>query len=134
MAVFSVFTRSTHSVTKTAMKFETIQFHVDSQVARVVLSRPPMNVINIPMMDEIDRAWTIIEEGPASLVVFSGDGKKAFSAGVDIADHSPDRVHKMRGHFHRVIHRIYDSDRISIAAICGETLGGAANWRWPVIL
>ena len=127
VAAFSVFTPLTRSVTNTAMTFETIQLQLDSHVARIVLCRPPLNVINIPMMEEMDRAWTAIEESPASLVVLSGDGEKAFSAGVDIADHAPARVREMLERFHHVIRRIYDSDCISIAAIHGQTLGGAAE-------
>ncbi len=109
------------------MTFETIKLQLDSRTARIVLCRPPLNVINIPMMEEIDRAWTAIEESPANLVVLSGAGGKGFSAGVDIADHAPARVQEMLERFHHVIRRIYYSARISIAAIHGHTLGGAAE-------
>ena len=109
------------------MIFETIQLQLHSRVARIVLCRPPLNVINVPMMEEMDRAWTAIEESSASLVVLSGDGEKAFSAGVDIPDHAPDRVQEMLERFHHIIRRIYHSDCISIAATHGHTLGGAAE-------
>ncbi len=109
------------------MGYETIRFHPGPRTSTIVLDRPPLNVINITMMEELDQAWQEIEQRESPLVLLSGHGAKAFSAGVDIADHTPERVREMLGKFHRTIRRIYDSDRISVAVIHGHTLGGAAE-------
>lgn len=109
------------------MGFKSIQLQIDSRIARLALLRPPLNVIDLSMMEEMDRAWTVIEESEANLVVLSGKSDNAFSAGVDIADHTVERVQGMLQCFHKVIRRIYSSDLISIAAIHGHTLGGGAE-------
>ena len=59
--------------------------------------------------------------------MISGAGDRAFSAGVDVADHAPDKIETILEAFHRVILRIRRSDCIAIAAIHGYTLGGGAE-------
>jgi cyclohexa-1,5-dienecarbonyl-CoA hydratase len=109
------------------MGYDTIRFLPGPGVSKIVLDRPPLNVLNLAMMAELDRAWNELDDLESPVVIISGHGEKSFSAGVDIADHTPDRVGEMLEKFHGTICRIYDSDRISIAAIHGHTLGGAAE-------
>jgi cyclohexa-1,5-dienecarbonyl-CoA hydratase len=109
------------------MDFETIQFFPGPRVTSVVLNRPPLNIINIRMIDEISAALDEIEDLDARVVVFSAAGERAFSAGVDVADHVPARVETMLRKFHDVLDRIYRSDCVTIAAVHGHTLGGGAE-------
>jgi cyclohexa-1,5-dienecarbonyl-CoA hydratase len=109
------------------MSYKTIQFHPGPRVTTIVLNRPPLNVINLEMMDELNAAWDEIEAMESQVIVISGAGERAFSAGVDVADHVPDRLSSMLSKFHRLIRRIFESDRITIAAIHGHTLGGGAE-------
>ena len=106
------------------MAYSTIQFHPGPRVATIVLDRPPLNIINLAMMDELNAVWDEIDELEAQVVVITGAGDRAFSAGVDVADHVPERVAPMLEKLHRVIRRIFESDRITIAAVHGHTLGG----------
>jgi enoyl-CoA hydratase len=71
------------------MSFSTIQLHPGPRVASVVLNRPPLNIINLEMMEELNAAWDEIKDLGAQVVVISGAGSQAFSAGVDVADHVP---------------------------------------------
>ena len=96
-------------------------------MASIVLNRPPLNIIHLEMMDELNSAWREIEDIKAQVVVISGAGDRAFSAGVEVADHLPDKVKPMITKFHRVLRQIRESDCISIAAIHGHTLGGGAE-------
>ncbi len=109
------------------MNFSTIQFHPGPRVASIVLNRPPMNVINIEMMEELRAAWNEVEGLKAQVVVISGAGDQAFSAGVDVADHAPKKVERMLSKFHKIIRTIYETDRATIAAIHGHTLGGGSE-------
>jgi len=109
------------------VEFETIQFHPGPRVASIILNRPPLNIINLKMMDELTAAWDEIDALGSQVVVFSGAGEKAFSAGVDVADHVPERIESMLSKFHGLIRRIFESDRITISAIHGHTLGGGAE-------
>src|SRR4051794_10623599 len=109
------------------MSFSTIQFYPGPRVATMVLDRPPLNVINLDMLDEMDTAWAEVEDLKTHVVVISGAGDRAFSAGVDVEDHAPGKIETMLERFHHFILRIRKSDCVSIAAIHGHTLGGGAE-------
>ena len=109
------------------MSFSTVQFYPGPRVATIVLDRPPLNVINVQMLDELAAAWLEVEDLKSQVVVISGAGDSAFSAGVDVADHAPGKIEIILEQFHRFILRIRRSDCVSIAAIHGHTLGGGAE-------
>src|SRR5258708_7411715 len=64
-------------------------------VARIVLRHAPLNVIDIAMMEELAGALAEAEaRSDISVVVLVGEGKD-FSAGVEVAAHTPDKVEEM---------------------------------------
>jgi cyclohexa-1,5-dienecarbonyl-CoA hydratase len=100
---------------------------VNGSVARIMLRNPPLNVIDIPMMEELGRALAEIEARPeVSVVVFGGSGA-TFSAGVHVADHACDKVEEMLGKFHAVIRALVSTKKVTIAAVRGHCLGGGAE-------
>ena len=100
---------------------------VSASVARLVLRNPPLNVIDIPMMEELAQALAEIEaRADVSVVVLSGEGR-AFSAGVDVAAHTPDKVEAMLLKFHAVIRALVASKKVTVAAVHGHCLGGGAE-------
>jgi len=110
--------------TKTAT--ESVRFTRDGRVARIMLDRPPLNVMDIPLLHELGRA---VHHATAEcdIVVFQGAGPKGFSAGVEVADHTPDRIGEMLSAFHGVFRQLWRADCISIAAVHGHCLGGGAE-------
>jgi cyclohexa-1,5-dienecarbonyl-CoA hydratase len=107
--------------------YKTITLEVLPPVARLQLNNPPQNVITIAMMEELAAALAEVEARPeTSVIVFSG-GTKAFSAGVDVAAHTPDKVREMLSKFHAVIRAIVNSKKITLAEVCGNCLGGGAE-------
>ena len=109
------------------MAYGTIQFFPGPRVSSIVLNRPPLNIINREMLDELNEAWTEVEQLGSQVSVFTGAGDRAFSAGVDVADHAVDRIKPTLKEFHRLVRRICDSKCIAVAAIHGHTLGGGAE-------
>ena len=96
-------------------------------IAHITLHNPPLNVIDIPMMEELTRTLAEIEaRSDISVIVLSGEGK-AFSAGVDVAAHTPDKVEEMLNKFHGVIRALVASRKVIIAAVHGHCLGGGAE-------
>ncbi len=93
-------------------------------VARVTLNRPPLNVIDIPLMRELRSALEAVTADREAKVVVVGAEGKAFSAGVDIKDHTPDRVDEMLREFHAVIRTLWASPAPTVAAVRGSALGG----------
>jgi len=112
---------------QTSTKFSRVTLSYHPPVAHVSLQNPPLNVIDIAMMEEMAEALVEIEARPDVLViVFAGSGKH-FSAGVDIAAHTADKVEAMLAKFHAVIHLLVSSKKVSIAAVHGHCLGGGAE-------
>ena len=104
-----------------------LALQIVSPVARISLRNPPLNVIDIPMMEELVETLAGIETQPEiSVIVLSGEGK-AFSAGVDVAAHTPDKVEGMLAKFHAVIRALVATKKVTIASVHGHCLGGGAE-------
>ncbi len=108
-------------------KLARLAIDITSPAARILLRHAPLNVIDIAMMEELARALADIEvRSDVSTVVLSGEGN-IFSAGVDVAAHTPDKIEEMLLTFHGVIRALVATKKITIAAICGHCLGGGAE-------
>src|ERR1700722_13384114 len=102
--------------------FTRIAVELTPPAARIVLSNPPLNVIDVPMMEELRATLEQIESRPEiSIIVFAGS-ERAFSSGVDIAAHTPDKVRDMLTAFHSVIRSIVGSRKLTIASVCRHCL------------
>jgi cyclohexa-1,5-dienecarbonyl-CoA hydratase len=108
-------------------KFSRITLDWQPPVVRIVLNNPPLNVIDIPMMDELAEALTEIEARIDISVVIIRGSQRAFSGGVDVSAHTPDKVEQMLTKFHGVIRTLVASKKVTIAAVHGHCLGGGAE-------
>jgi cyclohexa-1,5-dienecarbonyl-CoA hydratase len=109
----------------TATKRITIQ--VTGRLARIAFAHPPLNVLDLQMMGELLEAVQAIEQrDEIALVVLSGD-ERAFSAGVDVAIHTPDKIPAMLQKFHGLINALARLRKITIAEVRGACLGGGAE-------
>ncbi len=99
----------------------------ENGAARVVLDRPPLNVMNIAMMREIHAALDGLRSRmDVKLVVIDHQGK-AFSAGVDIKDHTADRVEEMIHVFHGLFRLLIAIEQPTVAVVRGAALGGGCE-------
>ena len=95
--------------------------------ARVTLNNPPLNVIDIAMMEELRAALEQLEIRPEiSVIVFAG-AENAFSAGVDVAAHTPEQVREMLALFHSVIRSVVSASKLTVASVRRHCLGGGAE-------
>jgi len=96
-------------------------------IARIQLAHGQQNVIDIEMMDELRAALAELEaRTDISAIVFSG-GEKAFSAGVDIPAHTRDKVAGMLEKFHALVRALVASQKVLVAEVRGNCLGGGAE-------
>jgi cyclohexa-1,5-dienecarbonyl-CoA hydratase len=110
-----------------ASQFERIRLETSGPIVRIELRRAPLNVIDIPMMEELARVLGEIEAAPDVFVIVLSGAGKAFSAGVDVAAHTPDKVEEMLRKFHSVIRALVATKKVTIAAVHGHCLGGGAE-------
>jgi len=102
---------------------ETVHMRVQHRTAWITLDRPPLNILNVSMMELLDAA---LERAlpKSDILIFQGAGVKAFCSGADVADHAPKRVGKMLSAFHAVFRRLAAAECLTIAAVHGYCLGG----------
>jgi cyclohexa-1,5-dienecarbonyl-CoA hydratase len=103
-----------------------VRVALDHRVATVLLDRPPLNVMNIAMMDELHAAIAGVANG-CDVLILRGAGERAFSAGAEIADHAPGRVGDMLRAFHRVFVELWRGKMVTIAEVHGHCLGGGCE-------
>ncbi len=109
------------------MSFQHIRSELADGVGTITLNRPPVNILNIEMMEEINRALREFkgEEG-LKVLLFRAEGK-AFSAGVDVGEHMGDMVKGMIETFHGMFRLMDEVQAPSIAVVKGSALGGGCE-------
>jgi len=112
----------------TQKKFKNIVFETKESNAFLTINRPPLNILNISVMEEINEVLTsLVGNREIKVLVISSSGEKAFSAGVDVADHTEDKVEKMLQVFHDIFRNLSKLDQVTVAALKGLTLGGGCE-------
>ncbi len=105
----------------------TIMLDITQGVALVTLNRPPLNVLTLEMIRELDKVLsTVAEQSRLKAMVLAANGK-AFCAGVDVADHTPDRVKPMIREFGQLFTRLRTLPMPAIAVVQGAALGGGCE-------
>ncbi len=107
----------------TTKTYDFIQCAVNDGIATITLDQAPVNVLDIPMMTELNAALDDITSQDVAVILFNATNK-AFCAGVDVSDHEEDKVNEMVKQFHGIFRRLAASDALSIAAVNGAALGG----------
>lgn len=108
-----------------AMTTETVHLDRRGRVAHLVLDRPPLNVLDLATLAQLEEAARELRaQDDLHVVVVRGAGGRAFSAGVAIEDHTGEKIASMLGRFHAALLQIYQLDAVTIAAVDGHCLGG----------
>ena len=109
------------------MEYKNITVNVNAGIGEIIFNRPPLNVLNIEMMKEINDALINFVSNPdLKVVVFTGSGK-AFSAGVDVSEHTKEKVNEMISVFHEIFNNLNKISVPTIAAVNGAALGGGCE-------
>jgi cyclohexa-1,5-dienecarbonyl-CoA hydratase len=109
------------------MAYQHIEAAMKDGLGVITLNRPPVNVMNIAMMEEINgvlEAW--LGQKDLKVLLFNAENK-CFSAGVDVGEHMGDLAPRMIGVFHRMF-RLLSAYRVPTAAsVFGSCLGGGCE-------
>jgi len=96
-------------------------------VGRIVMNHPPLNVLDNGMMEAFNDILAGMMENRDLAAIVIGAKGKAFSAGVDVADHTPEKVGDMIRLFHGIFRKLAKTDAVTIAAVGGAALGGGCE-------
>jgi len=107
--------------------FRSIRYCEQDDVARLTLARPPLNIMTLDMMAEMNEALERAARRPGlKALVVEGEGK-AFSAGVAVEDHAPPRLERMLELFHGIFRALRALECPTVAGVHGVALGGGAE-------
>ncbi len=93
----------------------------------LTLKRAPLNVLDIATLTQLESALAeLTRDESLRVLVLNAEGKM-FSAGVDVADHTPDKVGGMIPLFDRVCRALANFPAPTIAVVHGHALGGGCE-------
>lgn len=105
-----------------------IHLEKTGRVASVVIDRPPLNVLNLALLRELRQVLDELDKDDGVEVVeLRGAGERAFSAGVDVKDHTRAQVPEMLHLVHGVIRKLMRLRQPTIAVVDGVCLGGGCE-------
>lgn len=106
--------------------YKNIIVEKDKNTARITFNKPPLNILNIEMMKEINQALEEFQKDTFKALIISAKGK-AFSAGVDVSEHTKERVGEMIFVFHKIFENLRKIRQPTIALVKGSALGGGCE-------
>ena len=108
-----------------------LQIEKNEEIALITINRPDkLNAMNLAVMDEFITILDSLEKDSSKVIIITGAGQKAFSAGADIEYMSKigsveAEKYALRGH--EVLNKIENIEKPVIAAINGYALGGGCE-------
>lgn len=109
------------------MAYQHIEADFKDGLGTITLNRPPVNVLNIAMMEEMNEvlnSW--MGKKDLKLLLFNAKGK-CFSAGVDVGEHMGDMAPRMIETFHRMFRIMTRMGVVTAASVFGSCLGGGCE-------
>lgn len=98
------------------------------RVTCIAIEHPPVNVLGIQLLRELDQELSACAaDNTTDVVVIRGAGTRAFSAGMEIRDHTRDKVPEMLEIVHSVIRKLLALPQVTIAAVRGVCFGGGCE-------
>jgi len=112
--------------------FENIKLEKEGGIATITLNRPErLNLISRGMINDIGKAVEALnEDEDIRVVVITGAGDRAFTAGIDVNEMKDLKVSSAKEFIrklHHTIKGVHDLDKVVIAAINGFCFGGGCE-------
>jgi enoyl-CoA hydratase/carnithine racemase len=110
------------------MAYENLIVAREDNIGIIALNRPPVNPINLAVIDELDAVLTEWEKDKAvRAIIITGAGDKGFSAGFDVKTAGTPEGEKAAFRGQEVFRRIENYPKPVIASINGFALGGGCE-------
>src|SRR3954454_18123735 len=103
-----------------------ITFTNDANAYRITITDPPLNILDIAMLEELRDVIAAVNPDRHALII-DAQGEKAFSAGASVQDHLGNRVATMLARFHDCFRMLAKLDIVTIALVRGAALGGGCE-------
>jgi len=112
-----------------------VNYEKQGQVVTIMLANPPVNAVSTKVLKELNAAFDRAEkEEDARVIIFGGEGPKAFCAGGDLREEKdfgdPANARAFRTYGRETLNRIENGKLPVIAAIHGYCIGGGTALGW----
>jgi enoyl-CoA hydratase/carnithine racemase len=114
--------------------YSCLKIKLDRGVLFVTIDNPPINLFDLPLMQEIDRLGREVEaDDNVKVVVFDSANPDFFIAHADVnlilqlPTETPPKAHSL-GFFHAMVDRFRTMPKVSIAKIEGRARGGGSEF------
>jgi cyclohexa-1,5-dienecarbonyl-CoA hydratase len=110
------------------MDFKNILVEKKEGVAKLIINKPPLNILDIETLEEMNQALAELrKDDEVKVATITGAGEKAFSAGVAVGDHLGEKLPKMVEVFNRLFLSLVEVEKPTIAVVNGLALGGGCE-------
>jgi cyclohexa-1,5-dienecarbonyl-CoA hydratase len=110
------------------MEYKNITLEKKNGITKLVVNRPPVNVINFETLNEMNTALAeLTKDSDTKVLLIRGSGSKAFCAGIEVKDHVGDMMPKMMREFGKMFRLLRGLGKPSIAVVNGIALGGGCE-------
>jgi cyclohexa-1,5-dienecarbonyl-CoA hydratase len=96
-------------------------------VSTLTINKPPLNVVDIVALKQLESALVELARDESVRVLVLRTEGKMFSAGVEVADHKPDKVDEMIPLFDRACRALGNFPCPTLAVVHGHALGGGCE-------
>lgn len=100
---------------------------INEGVARLTLNRPPLNILTLDGIRELASSLETVARQPRLKALVLAARGKAFCAGVDVADHTPERTEPMIHEFCALFTQLRTLPVPTVAVVQGAALGGGTE-------
>lgn len=109
--------------------FQHIRFGIKERVGRISLARPPLNILNIAMMREINECLNecMAARDMVAILFDAVPEARVFSAGVAVEEHAEETIYQMLESFHSIFRTLEQIAKPTIAVVSGAALGGGCE-------
>ncbi|HIQ30258.1 MAG TPA: enoyl-CoA hydratase/isomerase family protein [Candidatus Caldiarchaeum subterraneum] len=105
--------------------FKTVKVEQRGNVAYLTISRPPLNIINLEMINEITQALDgLATKQELNVLVVRSGLDNIFSAGADVREHLPDTAEELINRFGEMLERLIYFPRPTVCVVDGRCMGG----------
>lgn len=104
-----------------------INLEVSECIAKITLSKPPINVFDIDDLKKLDETLKKISNTSDIKIITIESDQKVFSAGVNIKDHTSESAEEMIKTFHEVFYTMLDLDIPTVSLVRSGCFGGGTE-------
>ena len=119
-------------------EFKFLNYQINSQIAEIIINRPPINAFNIRLLDEILSSLELAKnDGTVRAVLIKSNLEKIFCAGLDLDILIDKPISKVREFLERLYVKLWDIQynmgKPTIAVVNGSARGGGMTLALSLI-